>query len=329
MKNNTQNIGTNTRVAAIALGISNILSFVLGVSIAGRVTTELTERRVSARPAIASAAGIAALFGRETAPKPPLPIEGKGMWIYEYRKLWGGNARTIVNYAKRKGLTHLFIRSGSSIVGTNGWPDIAKALPIAHAAGIKVIAWDFPYLRNVNADVRRARWVLGSRARGHKVDGFAADVETRSEGTVLTRHRARLYATRLRANSGGAFLLLVPPRPNRFTVSFYPYDVLMPHFDAVAPMVYWGSQEPASATSWAMNYLRRWNKPIAPIGQSYDMGPWGGPKGPPAGREVVRFMNEAKKKDAVGVSFWSWQHTPTRLWHTIHSYQWPDKGRRT
>ena len=321
---NKPTFGASTRVVGIVLALSNILSFSLGVTIAGRFVVQRIER--SRRPAqpLAAAAGLSgALFGEHAAPKNPLPIEGKGMWIWQFDKIAGGDPHRIVRAAVSRGLTHIYVRAGSSVAGLSGWKSITRILPIAHRAGLKVIAWDFPYLHSPSRDVRRARFVLNHTVKGHRVDGFAADVETRSEGTVLTRKRARDYARGLRNALPGRFLVLVPPRPNKFTLSFYPYDLLMPYFDAVAPMIYWGRQKPDQVAAQAMAYLKRYGKPVAPIGQSFDMGPEGGPKGAPKGRALVRFMNEARGKGAVGVSFWSWQHTPARLWHTIYTYRWP------
>lgn len=293
-------------------------------------------RRVDPRPTPI----VSSVVGRACTPAVATPavrreaarclMGGQGMWIYEFDKAGRGNPRWIVNAAVNRGLTHLYVRAGSSVAGLSGWPNIARILPVAHKAGLKVIAWDFPYLRNPGADVRRARWILRQTVSGgHAVDGFAADIETRSEGTVLTRSRARNYANWLRANSRGKFIILVPPRPNHFTTKFYPYDILMPKFDAVAPMVYWGRQAPAEATAWAVGYLSKWGKPVAPIGQAYDMGPEGGPKGHPSGRALVHFMNEAQRRGAIGVSFWSWQHTPKGLWHTIDTYRWPARTGRS
>jgi hypothetical protein len=333
---------STTRWLTTLLGVTNMISFTIGVSLAGGSSGRAVERDVIAEPAattraIATPTHHAAPAARATPkpapihevapppPAPPIPIAGKGMWIYQFDKVAGGDPARIVRLARQRGLSHIFVRAGSSISRLSGWKDIAAILPVAHAAGLKVIAWDFPYLLDPGADVRRARWVLNARVKGQKVDGFAADVETRSEGTVLTRSRARRYATWLRANAHGAFLILVPPRPNHFTTSFYPYDVLVPKFDAVAPMVYWGRQSPAEAAMWAVGYLKRFHKPIAPIGQAYDMGPYGGPNGAPSGKAVVAFMNQAAHDGAVGVSFWSWQHTPARLWHTIHTYHWPPR----
>lgn len=325
-------------VLVAAVAITNVMSFVIGLSASGHIAitrkapaaqaaSRSKTKKPVARP-LAAAARAAAVAGREAA-TPPLPIEGKGMWIYEFNKVGQGNPRFIVNAAVNRGLTHLYVRAGSSVAGLSGWPSIAKILPVAHKAGLKVIAWDFPYLRNPGADVRRAGWVMRQTVHGHSVDGFAADIETPAEGTVLTRSRARDYATWLRGMVGNKFLILVPPRPNHHTTKFYPYDLLVPRFDAVAPMVYWGRQASDEAASWAVGYLQKFGKPIVPIGQAYDMGPEGGPKGPPSNTAVYRFMHESKVKGAVGVSFWSWQHTPKRMWNAISSYPWPKRPERT
>jgi hypothetical protein len=319
----------STRALTAALFVVNLAVFTIGVAVAGTFAADRTpaSKAVAAkRPAAALAAGAGALAGAVSKPA-PLPIAGKGMWIWQFDKIAHGDPYRIVRSALAHGLTHIYVRSGSSNSGLAGWRDVARILPVAHAHGLKVIAWDFPYLRAPGGDVHRAVWVLSHSVKGQKVDGFAADLETRSEGTVLTRTRASRYARWLREAAPDAFLILVPPRPNPYTVSFYPYDVLVPRFDAVAPMVYWGRRAPATVTEWAIRYLARFGKPVAPIGQSFDMGPEGGPKGAPRGIALVRFMNEARREGAIGVSFWSWQHTPARLWRTIRGYDWQPRGR--
>jgi hypothetical protein len=248
------------------------------------------------------------------------------MWIWQFDKVGRGDPRVIVRAAVQRGLTHLYVRAGSSKTGLNGWRDIVRILPVAHAAGLKVIAWDFPYLYNGKIDVRRARYVMTHSVHGQHVDAFAADLETRSEGTQLSSARAQQYARGLRRALPHSFLILVPPRPNSFTLSFYPYYVTVPYFDAVAPMVYWGRQASDVAASQAISFLRRFRKPVAPIGQAFDMGPDGGPKGAPSAGTVTRFIDMARAMGAVGVSFWSWQHTPAHLWRAIDGYGWPSKS---
>src|SRR5690349_16941776 len=96
-----------------------------------------------------------------TAPAPPAPVEvaaaaappakpivplGKGMWLYQLSMSEGGDASKVVAKAKKIGLTHLYTRLGSSKKGFYAQDELNKLLPVAHAAGLKVIGWDFVYL---------------------------------------------------------------------------------------------------------------------------------------------------------------------------------------
>ena len=92
------------------------------------------------------------------------------------------------------------------------------------------------------------------------------------------------------------FLVLVPPQPTKWVRSFYPYHLLIPKFDAVAPMVYWGRRNASQSVSFAVTWLSRYGRPVAPIGQAYDMGPEGGPKGHPKGKALVNIPPGGLKK---------------------------------
>ena len=67
----------------------------------------------------------------------PLP-EGKGMWIWEPERTHGGNAAAIVVDARNIGLTHLYVRTGSTAQGFYAQSFLDQLLPLAHAAGIRV-----------------------------------------------------------------------------------------------------------------------------------------------------------------------------------------------
>ncbi|HJR19546.1 MAG TPA: hypothetical protein VJ922_07485 [Actinomycetota bacterium] len=325
---------------SILLSATNIASFAFGITVAGERKAQNVD--VVAAPFTASADATTSPTPKAKVLKPPAPgsvspapkgtsapaaaavprtypIAGKGMWIYEFQRIGRGDAHAIVAAAKRNGLTHLYVRAGTSRSGLNTWPDVARILPIAHAAGIKVIPWFFVYLHNPTSDVRRTVAVLRADVGGHRVDGFAADIETPAEGTRLSSLRMRNYIDAVRRWVPDAFMVLVPPRPNRYTIRFYPYH-LVPRFNAVAPMVYWGSVDPARATAEAVSYLKRYRRPIAPVGQVYDMGPEGGPKGRPSAHAVHRFMAEAHRRGSIGVSFWSWQHSAPWHWNAIRVF---------
>ena len=252
-----------------------------------------------------------------------LPIAGKGMWIWLYNQVEGGNAHRIVAKAKKLGLTHIFVRSSSTTDGLKYLPDIDHILPVAHAAGIKVIAWDFVMLRDPPADVRRLMAVLDHRTRqGQQVDGIAVDLETPSEGVHLTAKAARYLAGRLHQLRRNRFRVLVPPRPSQWTTKFYPYDIIR-NFDAVAPMDYWIDVDPVGLARYSVSYLKQFGKPIAPIGQAYDAAVDGGPKGAPSGTTLIAFAAAARAAGAVGVSFWSWQHASPDEFHGIWKIDFP------
>lgn len=330
---------------AILIAATNIFSFAFGITVAG-------ERRASgvgsvAASAIAESPNPSAKPSADPAKKPatpkvasvpaPLmqdvdpsrnvmtsqpPMAGKGFWIYEFDKVGKGNVHEIVKWARQHELTHLYVRAGTSKSGLNTWHQVARLLPVAHAAGIKVIPWFFAYLKDPVKDAQRSLNVIGSVVDGHHIDGFAADIETPSEGTSLTATRVKQYVNAIRAKSPNAYLILVPPRPTPTNIHTYPFKEIVPRFDAVAPMIYWGRYDPVEATAAAVSYLKLFGKPIAPVGQAYDMAPEGGPKGRPKPSAIRRFMAEAQQRGSVGISFWSWQHSSREQWAALKAFRW-------
>lgn len=258
------------------------------------------------------------------APAPPDPRvqyvlpEGKGMWIWQPRASEGGDVNVIVAKAKSVGLTHLYVRTGSSWDGFYGGPFLDRILPVAHGAGLRVYAWDFPRLIDVGADVGRAVAAVSHHAPGgHQVDGFAADIETRSEGVNIGPGPAHAYGSALRQAMGpGVPLIAVVPSPV-YALGHYPYPEVTGAFDAVSPMVYWMATEPGEHTKSAMTTLAALGKPVLPIGQAYDGGPEGGPHGVPPPEQLWRFMDVAADFGAPAVSFWSWQAADQRAWEAI------------
>jgi peptidoglycan hydrolase-like protein with peptidoglycan-binding domain len=77
------------------------------------------------------------------------------------------------------------------------------------------------------------------------------------------------------------------------------------------------NRDPANDVAQAIADLAPLGKPILPIGQAYDGGPEGGPAGAPPKDALVRFMDTALGKGALGVSFWVWHHTTDEQWSAI------------
>ena len=258
-------------------------------------------------------------------PPPPAPVvpSGKGMWIWQPDQADGGDPNAIVARAKATGLTHLYVRTGSSVDGFNASDFLNALLPVAHANGIRVIGWDFPYFDDAEGDVVRALSAINyTTPSGDRIDGFSPDIETPGEGVALSAQAVYLYASALRANVGPSYLLIATvPRPSAYRIADYPYGTIIQYMDAVAPMVYWINQPPDQEAADAVDYLSQFGKPVLPIGQAYDSGLEGGPPGAPTGDEIDAFINAAQAHGAAGVSFWSWQHASDDMWNAIAAAQ--------
>lgn len=270
-----------------------------------------------APPAAPAAAPVAAAVPARTAPTKWLP-SGKGMWIYVPDKTEGGNVDAIVSKAKATGLTHLWVRMGSAWDGFNVVPFVNRLLPAAHAAGIKVIGWDFPKLEPWDTDVARALTMIRhTTPDGHRIDAFSADIETRAEGTRIRPEAARDYGAALRAGAGADYpLIATVPRPSKERASF-PYAEVVADYDAIAPMVYWLNRQPDSDVIGAMKELAKFGKPVYPVGQAYDGAPEGGRRGVPPPEELNRFIMAAHQRGAPAISFWSWQSANQPAWDAI------------
>jgi hypothetical protein len=269
----------------------------------------------AAGPAVAAAP--AAAPRTIPASKGALPV-GKGMWIWQPERTEGNNAAAIVTRAKATGLTHLYVRTGTLKEGFVGAEFLSRLLPAAHAAGIRVFAWDFPYLNDWQGDVNRALAAINyTTPDGHRVDGYTADIELRSMGVNITPQTAWAFGAALRKGVGPNYpLIATVPRPSPRLVS-YPFAEVVAHFDAIAPMVYWMANEPAATVMDSIAQLAVYGKPVIPVGQAYDGGAEGGPVGVPPRAQILAFMQAADRAGAISVSWWSWQHADQQAWDAV------------
>ena len=251
------------------------------------------------------------------------PLEGKGMWLWKYHQSEGGDAAAIVERAVGAGLSQLWVRVGDSRDGFYAAEVLADLVPRAHARGLAVIGWGFPYLFDPVGDARWTAEALAWRAPdGATLDGFSPDVERSSEGVALTERRARVYLGLVRQAAGSRLVVATVYRPTDASWAAYPYAALAPYVDAFAPMVYWGCTEPGQAATQAIERLTTL-RPVHLIGQGYDMGPEGGRAGPPSPEETTRFLDVGRRAGAAGASMWVWQSMGPDQWSALAAYPWP------
>lgn len=247
---------------------------------------------------------------------------GTGMWIYQWNRSNGGRAGAVVKRAKAVGLTHVFVRTGSSHDGFTGAGVLRAFLPAARKANLQVVAWDFPELDHPLADARRlaaaAKFVLHTGAR---VSGVAPDIETPAEGTSSTPGAVRAYLIALRhLLPAHVPILATVPWPSSARVGHYPYAIVAGHSDALLPMAYWYNNSPSAVTAASVQYLRRFHRPVMPVGQGYDGRidvPWLPHNN--LATQVPAFFATAHRMGARAVSLWSWQSAPNATWRALKS----------
>jgi len=241
-------------------------------------------------------------------------VRGKGLWVTPFGKS-PLNVAAVLAHARSSHVRSIWVRTGGTRQGYYGNQFLGPLVRQAHAEGMRVVAWDFPFLSDPVADARRAQAALADG-----VDGFSPDVETRAEGTYLTSRRIALYLSLVRAYAGNRPVVATVPRPSAARTT-YPYAAFRPYADVFAPMVYWSCKEPGALTQDAIRQLGRL-LPVAPVGQGYDMGPEGGRRGTPSRAETLRFLDAARRAGAIGASLWTLEEAGRPQLVALGDYRW-------
>lgn len=250
-------------------------------------------------------------------------ITGKGMWIWEWSETDQGNAGLVVNQAVADGLHQLWVRVGDSKDGFYGAQELDALVPVAHAHGIAVIAWGFPYLWDPVGDARWTAQILDWRGPGgQQVDGYSADIEKPSEGVELSAQRAAVYLEEVRKAAGNRLVVatVYPPSDANWNGG-YPYGAMAPYVDAYAPMVYWECTDPGGQAALDVSRLSKL-RPVHVIGQAFNFASVGGRTVSPSPAEISEFMAAANKAGALGASFWVWQEATAPEWAAVTKFHW-------
>jgi len=240
-------------------------------------------------------------------------VSGKGIWVTNWPTT-DVDVAGIVARAKTAGLRSIWVRTGGSRQGYYGGTVLPALVPAAHRAGLKVVAWDFPFLSDPVEDAHRAKAALDAG-----IDAIAPDVETSAEGTFATARRIELYLSLVRSFAGLRPVAATVPRPTPSRLAEFPYAVFPGYADLFTPMIYWSCNEPGALVQESMITLGRL-LPVAPVGQGYDMGSEGGRSGLPTFAETWRFLDVASRGGAVGASLWTIEQAGGGQWDALRSY---------
>jgi hypothetical protein len=241
-------------------------------------------------------------------------VAGKGVWVTNFAET-PVDVPGIVATARAANLRSIWVRTGGK-QGYYGDRFLPELVPAAHAAGLAVVAWDFPYLSDPVADAERAR-----RAFADGIDAFAPDIETEFEGTYATAPRVALYLSLVRRYAGTKPVAATVPRPTPMRRKSFPYQAFVPYSDVFVPMVYWSCNEPGELVQQSLTELGAM-LPVAPAGQGYDMGDEGGRRGVPTREETWRFLDVAHRGGAIGASIWTVERMGAGQLDALTDYPW-------
>lgn len=241
-------------------------------------------------------------------------VAGKGIWVTNFKQTPVDVPRVVAR-ARAAGARSIWIRTGGR-QGYYGDRFLPALVPAAHAAGLRVVAWDFPFLSDPVADAERAR-----RAYADGIDAFSPDIETAAEGTYATARRVELYLSLVRSYAGRLPVLATVPRPTPRRWKSFPYKAFVPYADVFVPMIYWSCHEPGKLVEQSLRELGAL-LPVAPAGQAYDMGEEGGRRGTPTREETLRFLDVARRGGALGASLWTIERAGPGQLAALRDYPW-------
>lgn len=262
-------------------------------------------------------------------------VSGKGMWL-TVGSVADSDPRAVVDAARRAGITHLYLESAISPLGFHGRTVVGPLIDEAHRRGLAVVAWVYPYLYDIAADVALTRQVAAFRtASGGRFDGIAADLERN-----MTVPAIGAYSQLVRAYVGSRYLLVGVTYPVQ-SLATYPFGEVARTYNVVSPMDYWHQTRTATGLDYGhmrygTAYARRYatdsvvavrrvaaDARVAPIGQVFDnFGHKGMGPNAPSGAELRGFLRGSSDAGAIGVSFFQWMTATNDEWREIAQYRY-------
>ena len=250
---------------------------------------------------------------------------GLGTWIDMYDEVPYKRPRLVVRDIASRGVKTIYLQTAnynrpvSRTRHVHAPATVGVILEAAHRRGIKVVAWTLPGFRPTTEDFQRARAAIRFRsANGHRFDGFALDIEAYLVDNLAVRNRrlgalSRRLRTTVRADYAlGAIL----PEANASYWADFPYDVVGRHYDVFLPMAYYTFRAHgyANVRRWLGANIREIRREI---GRTAPVHVIGGVSEGSSDREVRALVHEARHRNTVGASMYSWRDATRGHWREL------------
>ena len=249
-----------------------------------------------------------------------MPINGKGIYLWQIKRVAGGDPAAIASMAAAAQLTHVLIKvaDGKYGYGFSGGTDLVPGVVAAlKAKGIQAWGWQYVYGTDHKAEAQKAI----ERVKGLKLAGFIVNAEGQFKAKGMA-DIARKYMKLVRAGLGNTLIGLSTYRYP--TVHYpFPFGVFLEYCDFNLPQIYWiASTNPAQQLKKSYDEYKNiqpW-KTFVPTGAAFASGNW---TATPA--QINEFISKARAMQLPGVNFWemgSANDNGAKLWKAIKGYDW-------
>ena len=265
----------------------------------------------------------------------PFNLTGKGMYLWQIKRVLGGDPARIAQACVDAGLTHVWIKVADGIQEYNKWgivngreyynlqsgEDLVPPL-IAALRDRGISPWGWQYIYGTYPD--REALLAYERCKSLGVDGFVINAEKEFERDNTSakmdwdkqQRAAQTYSASLYLNMGGDM-------PIGFSSFRYPtaHPLPYPAFLGVcnfnAPQVYWiGSNNPEAQLDRSLKEYRAIRDiPQFPTGAAY---------GQVTADQIRRFMQASKDRGLAGCNFWEMKYAIDShdYWSTISQFDY-------
>lgn len=240
----------------------------------------------------------------------PNIAKGTSMFIWQAGQVYGGDANAIIANAQKLGLDGVLIKCANGSlkndpVSQQFMADFKRLVLPLKKAGLKVGAWIYQYLTDVDGEVDACSQAIDAGADWLILDA-EIDVSTLNpDGKTRTPKTKEVqeFGAKLRAKYPNIVIGL-----SSFAVASYhpevPFDAYNAFVDVMMPQIYWADMGDGVGTAFtlAVNSYQKFGKPIVPTGQAY---------GGATPADMAQFVTLCKQAGFTGVSWWDWQHAST------------------
>lgn len=260
-------------------------------------------------------------------------MAGKGMYATNYL-VHHSDVDVLVRAAKKAGITHLYTEVAITRYGFYAQNSLDRLLPVAHKAGLTVIAWIYTNLDNVGDDARLTAMVASYRTpSGDRADGLLMDIEEVTDSASVYT-----YGQLARAMLGPD-VLFVASVFHPFARPGYPFAAIAASFNVIAPMDYWHSRKNREYSDEAVERFVSVSVqtiraamaieggvplPVEETGQMYDMytPAFTGWQNAPTDAEIIADLRTAREYDCIGIGFFEWQTATRDEWTALSNDTW-------